>query len=84
VTAEVHKLPLVDGDVVLLCTDGLTEMLRDAEIAEILLQEPDPQRACEELIARANRAGGRDNVTALIAHFSADGVTESAERPINR
>lgn len=71
VRAEVHKVPLQAGDVVLLCTDGLTDMVSDDHIAMILQEETDPRRACERLVVEANRAGGRDNITAIVAHFSA-------------
>lgn len=71
VTAEVHKLSLLPGDVVLLCTDGLSEMLSNDRIADILRAEPSPDRASLELIAAANDAGGRDNITAVVARFDA-------------
>ncbi|MFO0758935.1 MAG: PP2C family serine/threonine-protein phosphatase [Byssovorax sp.] len=64
---EVHKLLLAPGDVLLLCSDGLTEMVSDQEIAEILSAQPEPRKACEQLIARANELGGHDNVTAIVA-----------------
>jgi protein phosphatase len=71
VHAEVHKVQLEDGDVVLLCSDGLTEMVSDEWIAEVLEAEPDPRRACERLVAGANERGGRDNVTVIVARFDA-------------
>lgn len=71
VKVEAHKVDLEAGDTVLLCTDGLTEMLSDVQIAAILGAEPSPQAACERLIAEANAQGGRDNVTAVIARFQA-------------
>lgn len=58
------------GDRILLCTDGLTGMMRDASIAEILQNTPDPQEAAEKLVNAANRAGGLDNITVLILDFS--------------
>jgi serine/threonine protein phosphatase PrpC len=69
VRVEMHKLDLEPGDVVLLCSDGLTEMVPDARIASILQEEPEPRRACERLVAEANERGGRDNITALVACF---------------
>lgn len=54
------------GDVYLLCTDGLTKMVSDAVIRSILLDEKTPAAAASTLIGRANEAGGRDNVTALV------------------
>jgi serine/threonine protein phosphatase PrpC len=68
---EVHKLQLEDGDRVLLCSDGLTEMLPAEEINQVLLSEAEPEQACRGLVRRANEAGGRDNITAVVVHFSA-------------
>ncbi len=68
---EVHKLHLEDGDRVLLCSDGLTEMLPDEEINQALHTEGEPEQACRRLVTRANEAGGRDNITAVVAHFRA-------------
>jgi protein phosphatase len=71
VLVEMHKLDLEPGDVVLLCSDGLTEMVPDARIAAILQGEREPRRACERLVAEANDRGGKDNITALVACFEA-------------
>jgi protein phosphatase len=57
---------LEPGDVVLLCSDGLFNHVRDEEIARIALEEPDPDRACQRLVALANERGGRDNISAVI------------------
>ena len=65
VRVEVHKVDLAPGDVLLLCTDGLTEMLPDDDIAVVLREERDPRAACERLVRLANDRGGRDNVTAV-------------------
>jgi serine/threonine protein phosphatase PrpC len=64
---------LEDGDRLLLCTDGLTGMLTDEEIASVLGGTRDPQEAVERLVRAANRAGGIDNITAVILDFSSDG-----------
>jgi protein phosphatase len=55
-----------DGDVYLLCSDGLTTMVSDELLAEILLAHPQLRDAGEALIAAANEAGGRDNITVLL------------------
>jgi protein phosphatase len=69
VEAEVHKLPLEPDDCMLLCTDGLTNMVPGEEITGILLADADPAVACAHLIERANALGGNDNITALVARF---------------
>jgi protein phosphatase len=69
VSVEVRRADLETGDVVLLCSDGLTDMLDDGRIATVLAAEVEPQTACERLVAEANEAGGKDNVTAVVARF---------------
>jgi protein phosphatase len=68
VRVELHRLDLHPDDVLLLCSDGLTEMIPDDRIAVILREEQDPQRACERLVAEANLHGGKDNITVIVAH----------------
>jgi len=69
VEAEVHHLNVGAGDVLLLCSDGLTEMVPDAEIQDILTAEAETSRCCRRLVDRANELGGRDNVTVVVARF---------------
>ncbi len=69
VKVEVHKVQLESGDRMLLCSDGLTEMVPDEEIKRILQTEAEPERACRLLATRANEAGGKDNITVIVAHF---------------
>jgi protein phosphatase len=57
---------LEPGDLVLLCSDGLINHVRDEELARIALEQPDPDRACEQLVALANERGGRDNISVVI------------------
>ena len=66
---EAHALEVHGGDRLLLCSDGLTEMVTNDEIAAILRAEADPEVACTKLVAQANEAGGRDNITVLIVRF---------------
>lgn len=63
--------PLQKGDRVLLCSDGLNDMIDDAEIKAALREHPDPQAATEELVRRALAAGGTDNVTAVVLEVGA-------------
>jgi PPM family protein phosphatase len=69
VHVEMHKLDLEPADVVLLCSDGLSNMVSDSQIAAILAEEQEPQRACERLVAAANEGGGKDNITVVVARF---------------
>ena len=66
-------LEVGSGDRLLLCTDGLTGMVPEGQIREILLETRDPQEAVDKLVKVANRAGGIDNITALILDFAEDG-----------
>ena len=65
-TPAVDFIPLERGDVLLLCTDGLTKHVSDARIGDVLLTAPDSQTACQSLIDMALAAGGSDNVTAVV------------------
>ena len=72
VSAEIHKLNLLDGDTVLYCTDGLTEPVDDDAIAEILHHHPDPEDACTRLVELALNRGAPDNVTAVVVGYQVD------------
>lgn len=69
VVVEAHAVEVQPGDRLLLCSDGLTEMVTDDAIAATLRAELDPEPACRRLVAQANDAGGRDNITVLIVRF---------------
>ncbi len=60
------EFPLTTGDRFLLCSDGLTDMLTDAEIKQILQQDNALDQLCDELVDRALGAGGKDNITIVI------------------
>ena len=66
VEVDIEQVPLFPGDVLLLCSDGLTRMVTEPEIAGTLQAEPDPQRAAEKLIEHANEGGGIDNVSVIV------------------
>ena len=69
---DVVDEPLMAGDVVLLCSDGLTNMLSDTRILEVVTAHaPDLETATGELIARANAEGGRDNISVVLFRYPA-------------
>jgi protein phosphatase len=70
VDAEIRRWKLADGDRLLLCTDGLTDMIDDAGIAAVLAGETRSSEACRLLVERALANGGRDNVTVVLARYS--------------
>ncbi len=70
VVAEIQQLKLADGDRILLCSDGLTEMVKDEAIADTLLRIPASANACQALVELALQNGGKDNVTVVIARYS--------------
>ena len=67
---EVSTWDLEPGDVCLVCCDGLTGMVSDERMAEILAAQPDLQKACEKLIGEANDNGGIDNITVALIRYS--------------
>jgi protein phosphatase len=69
VQVDQSQLDVRPGDVVLLCSDGLTEMLTEANIAAVLAEEVTPAGATESLILLANSQGGRDNITVVVARL---------------
>jgi len=66
VAVDVREVELEPGDLLLLCSDGLTTMLEDSEIEQALLAADEVECACEELIEEANARGGHDNVTVVL------------------
>ena len=71
IAPEVSQLTLQVGDILLLCSDGLTDMLDDKEIAEHLSAPTSPQVISQTLVNEANRHGGRDNITVIVIRLAA-------------
>lgn len=63
---DLYYCDMNDGDCFLLCTDGLTNMLGEAEILDLLNGSDNPQAVCDELVKRANERGGEDNITVIV------------------
>jgi serine/threonine protein phosphatase PrpC len=83
VDVEVDVIPVAvaAGDRLLLCSDGLTTMLRDDAIAGVLRSEADRGRAARELVEAANDAGGTDNITVLLIDVVDDDAASNPEPP---
>jgi PPM family protein phosphatase len=71
VQADVDEHVLLEGDTILLCSDGLTRELSDAQIAGVLGDAEDAQDAADRLVDLANQAGGEDNITAVVVRHAA-------------
>ena len=67
--AEVGEHEAKAGDWLLLCTDGLSNMLTEQDITRALGQSTSPQAAADKLVGMASKAGGKDNITAVVARF---------------
>ncbi|MBI2069407.1 MAG: Stp1/IreP family PP2C-type Ser/Thr phosphatase [Elusimicrobia bacterium] len=67
VEADAEEHPLMDGDFLLLCTDGLTRMVSEKEIKTIIDSARNPDSISETLVEAANAAGGKDNVSVIVA-----------------
>lgn len=63
------------GDVILLCSDGLSRVVSDEEILDVVRGATDDVAACDQLVALANARGGPDNITVLIARVEGDGLS---------
>lgn len=74
VEADIFRLELGDGDMVLLCSDGLTNMIEDEDIFAILKSGKSLKAMAEELVCTANNNGGKDNISLIIIEQSADEV----------
>lgn len=81
VDSDVLQKTIKDGDVYLLCSDGLSNMVDDAEMKLILESNP-PAEACRKLVDIANAHGGDDNITAVVVSFKE--VFENSRKSRNR
>ncbi|RYZ36970.1 MAG: Stp1/IreP family PP2C-type Ser/Thr phosphatase [Myxococcaceae bacterium] len=71
VQVDVTRVDPLENDVFLLCSDGLSGMVTDAQMQDILSRTPELEKACGQLIDLANAAGGNDNVTCVLARYHA-------------
>ncbi len=68
VQVDIRTDEVMDGDMYLLCSDGLSGMISDEHMKQILSTSEDLEKAVAELVDQANRAGGTDNITTLVLH----------------
>jgi serine/threonine protein phosphatase PrpC len=69
VVVDVSRIEPKEGDIFLLCSDGLSGMVTDAQMQEVLSRTTELEKACSQLIDLANAAGGNDNVTCVLARY---------------
>jgi len=80
--AEVHQETLFPGDIVLLCSDGLSRYLDGDAMAQVVNQESSPEAICQRLIDLANQAGGEDNITVVVSKPLPPGEADPRVSPI--
>ena len=69
---DLHHLRIANGDRLLLCSDGLTDMVTEPEISAVLEAHPGSQDAAAALVEQALQRGGVDNVTVIVAGYTVD------------
>lgn len=72
VEVELAELPLMPGDALLLCSDGLSRMVSEETMADTLARLQQPQEICRTLVDLANQNGGEDNITVVVAQVLPD------------
>src|SRR5689334_14190797 len=82
VQVDLTYVALKKGDTLMLCSDGLSGMVRNDEIREVLRTVDDPLEACKTLTDRANQAGGHDNITVVVAKFDGPSLKPPAREDI--
>jgi serine/threonine protein phosphatase PrpC len=88
-SVDVLKLTLRVGDVLLLCTDGLHDMVPDAMLQSVLASESSSEATCRKLVDQANENGGKDNITLIVSRFLSPQTSEprafvEAEVPLDQ
>jgi serine/threonine protein phosphatase PrpC len=78
VKVDLTHQPVRRGDTLILCSDGLSGLVRREEFADLAQQHRDPQALCAALIDLANERGGPDNITVITARFEGEGLAEAA------
>jgi protein phosphatase len=77
VKVDLTHQPIRRGDTLILCSDGLSSLVRREEFAQLAREHQDLPALCSALIDLANARGGPDNITAVVAHFEGEGLAEA-------
>lgn len=80
VTVDLTHQQVRRGDILIICSDGLSGLVRGEEIARMANDERDVEQLCHRLVDRANELGGPDNITVIAAQFDGDGLLPATER----
>ena len=83
VEVTLNEVNLIQGDALLLCSDGLTRGVTSSQILAAILAAPDPQTASQHLVALANKAGGEDNTTVIVIMIQKIAAQEGWSRVSN-
>ena len=82
VDTDVYQFQVQEGDALLLCTDGLSDLIGEEELAQVLASSTTAQEACEQLLRIALDRGGKDNITVVLGRFrTAAQAAETAPAP---
>ena len=79
VTIDLTHQQIRRGDTLIICSDGLSGLVRASEIAGIASEEADPRLVCQRLVDRANELGGPDNITVIAARFDGDSLESTQD-----
>ncbi|MFN2457808.1 MAG: PP2C family serine/threonine-protein phosphatase [Chitinophagaceae bacterium] len=79
---ETGESPFLPGDVILLCSDGLTDMIDSSTITSILTSNKSLEEKCKDLVAGANDAGGKDNITVVLVQNNNKPIKQKATKPV--
>ncbi|MEO7998670.1 MAG: PP2C family serine/threonine-protein phosphatase [Gemmatimonadaceae bacterium] len=80
VTVDLTYQQVRRGDTLIICSDGLSGLVRGEEIARMVNEERDVEQLCHRLVDRANELGGPDNITVIAVQFDGDGLLPATER----
>jgi PPM family protein phosphatase len=84
VDVDLLTLELTESDRLVICSDGLSSMIEERTLAEVLGDESDPQAAAERLVEAANQAGGEDNITVVLIDLLGGAQAQAAAPPAAR